>query len=239
MSELWEPSGGLWRPSRVDRRRYWKSASGGGGSSGPPAPPDVVFGTPVYGGDYANVTSIAMVMTGITSGQPILLFYSTINTDNIPTGITDTFATPYSWANILELSIDAAHVAVVYLGTGGTGTGGTITTTNVLADYPCCTAVPMKGADVTTPVVFGFINEIVIGVGPALGSINSFAGYGCAVYVCSGNPLSSGWTPPFTTSYQAYSGSNYGAIGLLSNLSPPQALPTIGPGKIEALVLVQ
>src|ERR1039457_1120521 len=68
------------------------------GPSGPGVP--ATFGTPVYGGDYADIASVAIPIAGVVSGQPLVLLVSSIN-DGVHapdvTDIADTFATPYTW----------------------------------------------------------------------------------------------------------------------------------------------
>ena len=143
----------------------------------------------------------------------------------------------------MEESVDASHVAVVYVGTGGSGTSGTITTTNVSGDYPCATAIACTGADKTTPHAFCAIAGLAISggaAGPWLGEINGLAGYGCLVYTCSGAALSGPWAGGLHRLTRPTSNWSFAALGYLGNVSGPLALPTgAGNGKIEALVLVQ
>lgn len=77
----------------------------------------VTFGTPVTG---TGSGSASLVLSGVTSGQPIMLAVASSGTP----AISDTFSTPYTWTRIqLEGALSA------YVGTGGAGTSGTITVT--------------------------------------------------------------------------------------------------------------
>lgn len=104
----------------------------------------VTFGTPVEV-DYANVTSMALAMSGVTSGQPIVVVYSTLNAPNAPTGISDSFSTPYTWTVVDSESTTATYLRT-YIGTGGAGTSGTITLTCAASTYPGAVAIPCIGA---------------------------------------------------------------------------------------------
>ena len=58
----------------------------------------VGFGTPVSA-NLSLTTSIPLSMSGVTSGQPIVVTVMSINYDTFLSGspITDTFSTHYTW----------------------------------------------------------------------------------------------------------------------------------------------
>lgn len=91
----------------------------------------VTFGTPVVN-NLANRTSFTLAMSGVTSGQPILVFdYEWIVVG--ASGISDDFATPYTWTRVQREAVAADAKAVeVWIGTGGAGTSGTITVTRAV-----------------------------------------------------------------------------------------------------------
>jgi hypothetical protein len=115
------------------------------GSGATPSAP-ATFGTPVYGGDYANVASVAIPITGVVSGQPLVLLVSSINDGTHapdPSNITDTFSTPYTWYRTCLYGSDTNHQGAFFLGTGGAGTSGTVTFTCPSATwYPGCILLP-------------------------------------------------------------------------------------------------
>jgi hypothetical protein len=105
----------------------------------------VTFGTPVEN-DYTNVTSMAFVMSGVVSGQPIVLVCSDVGTAAPSIGISDNFATPYTWT-VIDSNSDVTGLYLrTYIGTGGVGTSGTITLTCASGTYPGGVAVPCIGA---------------------------------------------------------------------------------------------
>jgi hypothetical protein len=107
-------------------------------------------GTPVTQ-QAITAVSYSLVMTGIVSGQPILL--ANFNTVGALTGtpIVDTFATPYTWTKI-----DGAYNAglvrseELWIGTGGVGNGGTITVTQPSAGHAAGAAIPLTNATTKT-----------------------------------------------------------------------------------------
>jgi hypothetical protein len=88
---------------------------------------NVTFGTPVV---YDNPTeafstSFAMALSGVTSGQPVVAVAFFYTGTSLPSGISDTFATPYTWTMIVESNSN--YPASLWIGTGGAGTSGTVT----------------------------------------------------------------------------------------------------------------
>ena len=90
-----------------------------------------------YGTYAANQTaafgsvSIPLALSGVTSGQPIVVFFSCSKyfSGSFATTWSDTFSTPYTWTVILNLTsaADANAQLGILVGTGGSGTSGTIT----------------------------------------------------------------------------------------------------------------
>jgi hypothetical protein len=104
----------------------------------------VTFGSQVQSGPESQPsTSCAMTMSGVISGQPIVVLYLAWSADE-PTGISDTFSTPYTWTLVDSLSATGERLST-YIGTGGEGTSGVITLTYASATVRAV-AVPCIGA---------------------------------------------------------------------------------------------
>jgi hypothetical protein len=88
----------------------------------------IALGTIKYSADISGPrTTYPIVMTGVTSGQPILLAHVAQGATSAVSGIADTFATPYTWTKVES---QATYQDVeLWIGTGGVGTSGTITVT--------------------------------------------------------------------------------------------------------------
>lgn len=105
----------------------------------------VTFATPVAVAD-SNVTSVAVAMTGVTSGQPIILVYFANVAPNLPSSVADTFSTPYTWT-VIDANVGAGGALQMYIGTGGAGTSGTINLTGITTGtFPGAIAVACIGA---------------------------------------------------------------------------------------------
>lgn len=103
----------------------------------------VTFGTPVVNHFPGSARStFDLVMSGVTSGQPILLFWFGWIGSGV-TGIADTFSTPYTWTRV-ETNSNTGNTVELWIGTGGVGTSGTITVTKS-GDHGGI-AVPCDGA---------------------------------------------------------------------------------------------
>ena len=82
----------------------------------------VTFATPV------SSTTGSVSLTGVTSGQPIVLF---VDFGSSPS-VSDNFTTPYTWTQVAVVSETGKSGTVykyAFIGTGGAGTSGTITLT--------------------------------------------------------------------------------------------------------------
>ena len=76
--------------------------------------------------DWAASGSETVALTGVASGQPIVVAIGIDGAETV-TGIADTFATPYTWEQVV-LS-DNGLSAAIWIGTGGSGTSGSVTVT--------------------------------------------------------------------------------------------------------------
>lgn len=90
----------------------------------------VAFGTPVSKTITASSTTVALAMTSVTSGQPLCLFITNASGSTVPT-IADNFSTPYSWTQVQTGLVGggASTGQYMFIGTGGAGASGTVTTT--------------------------------------------------------------------------------------------------------------
>ena len=86
-----------------------------------PAGPPVIV---IPGGE---VTAAVFVLSGVVSGQPLALFFGNLLSTGLPTGVSDTFQTPYTWT--LVQSATNLIAGALYIGTGGKGSSGTVTVT--------------------------------------------------------------------------------------------------------------
>jgi hypothetical protein len=95
---------------------------------------------------FALSTSLALPLTSVISGQPIVVFWFNNNTIQMPTGISDTFTTPYTWTAV-DSPVNTTYTigARSYIGTGGAGTSGTITLTSADLNTAGC-AIPLLNA---------------------------------------------------------------------------------------------
>lgn len=100
----------------------------------------VTFGTPVKVDLTSGLTSVDFVMPTVVSGQPIVVAVVQYPTST-PSGISDTFSTPYTWTVVDTPTASSTGLLRTYIGTGGVGTSGTITVA-VGASYSGGVAVP-------------------------------------------------------------------------------------------------
>ena len=85
----------------------------------------VTFGTPVVN-TMSSRTSFTLAMSGVTTGQPILVMTYGWSVAGA-SGITDDFATPYTWTKVVQKNTVNSTNTEVWIGTGGAGTSGTLT----------------------------------------------------------------------------------------------------------------
>jgi hypothetical protein len=105
----------------------------------------LAFGTPVISNISGQRTTWAAALTGITSGQPIVVVHATVASTGAATSIADTFAGHYTWTRVD--GDNTYHDLEIYIGTGGTGTSGTVTVTAPSALIGGA-VIPMVGASI-------------------------------------------------------------------------------------------
>ena len=105
----------------------------------------LAFGTPVISNISGPRTTWAAALSGVTSGQPIIVAHAAQGYTTALSSIADTFGGHYTWTQV-----DIAHTYIdceLYIGTGGTGTSGTVTITapsGLIGGF----VMPMIGASV-------------------------------------------------------------------------------------------
>ena len=103
----------------------------------------LAFGTPVITTLSGPRTTWTAALTGVTSGQPIILVHATQGYATALSSIADTFGGHYAWTRVD--GNNTYQDLEIYIGTGGTGTSGTVTVTapsGIIGGM----AVPMIGA---------------------------------------------------------------------------------------------
>jgi len=182
------------------------------------------FGTPVINQAFSpSRANFTLSMTGVVSGQPILVAYHAsiypAVTTNIST-ITDTFGTPYTWTKVdgyLDASVD--NDAEIWIGTGGVGTSGVITVTPAHTAACGGAAVPMIGASTAAGLlaidVHNCTNYSTSGISPSPPAISvtpTASGEGALL---AANSFGTPATPPTgeTTHFTLVSGGTNVTIG--------------------------
>ena len=152
-----------------------------------PSGSSLAFGLPVVNGSGNLRTSLTLSMTGIVSGQPILVVYSCQNTTTAVSTIADTFGGHYTWTRV-DGDATAGGDVEIWIGTGGTGTSGVITVTPVGSCQCEGTAYPLTGASTSAALaaVAAHGASGYIGTGNASLSLTPTADYQGALYVASG-----------------------------------------------------
>lgn len=153
---LWLPPMGQESISFADKLRSFRgllrmSPLGMMAPNNPNGP--VTFGTLVKAAPTAVGTSFALPsMSGVTSGQPIIVVLSASAGASNTYTISDNFSTPYTWTSVVTTVAGGTISLFMFIGTGGAGTSGTVTATIAAgpgnADFPFTTgfAVPCIGA---------------------------------------------------------------------------------------------
>ena len=88
----------------------------------------LAFGTPVVSNISGPRTTWAAALTGVVSGQPIIVVHATQGYTTALTSIADTFGGYYTWTRV-DGNNTGTQDLEIYIGTGGTGTSGTVTVT--------------------------------------------------------------------------------------------------------------
>jgi hypothetical protein len=135
----------------------------------------------------------------VTSGQPILFFYTDLVFDSFAT-LSDNFTVPYTWTTVQQ----EGDGAQVYIGTGGQGTSGTISISGLqfTGDTVSLMAVPCIGASTAPGLqaidVSGKATSST--AGPSLTPVNPGEG---AVYLAAGTTVVGGPSSPWVLTTQA------------------------------------
>ncbi len=179
----------------------------------------VTFGTPVAT-NMTTTTSFQFVMTGVTSGQPIVVMRYAWDTGD-PSSITDTFAGTYQWGIIDSQTFNGVRVQLI-IGTEGSGTGGTITV-NQSSSNAGGIAVACMGASTAHLGAAVATSGHNTGVGTTYTSPTltpTATGQG-AVYACAGTGNPTDPTAPWVTTDITTSGTR--TAGIATYESPPAA----------------
>lgn len=219
----------------------------------------VTFGTPGVAQFDSVGSGFTIPLAGVTTGQPIVL-YRTSTTNEGLSGITDTFATPYTWVQAVAFGWNGADTYTeMWIGTGGAGTSGNIVVTapsglNAGAAVSCIGASTASGLAALGPTGHffeqsaDFNHEILSPDTPAI--VPAVAGCGAVFAARSNQPIDGDRPPsPWVNTDITYTGDGnaYAAMATLSNPSSGVALTTaqwgvsvpteIGDNSIGLLVL--
>jgi hypothetical protein len=149
----------------------------------------VTFGTPVVQVLNANAKTMTFAMSGVTSGQPIVIVWSPFQY-NASSEVTysDTFSTPYTYTQIDNSLTTAGSGIVTAILTGGSGTSGTITiVTTYSNDEDGGVAIPCIGASTASGLSAVDVHGIAANAAsltPASVSLTPGASGEGAVYGC-------------------------------------------------------
>lgn len=119
----------------------------------------VGFGTGFSAGPAGGSSPASL--TGVVSGQPLIVFCSGTT---MPT-ITDTFATPYTYTQVT--STGAGSSCQLIVGTGGSGTSGTVTSSAGIICIASCTGASLaSGASIIDAYATSSSNTVTGSVTP-------------------------------------------------------------------------
>ena len=103
----------------------------------------IAFGVPVVT-PTGTVNPYTLALSGVVSGQPVMVANVTVLGAGVISSITDTFGGHYTWTKV---DGDASSYNVeLWIGTGGTGTSGNVVVTVGAGGTPAGAAIPMLGA---------------------------------------------------------------------------------------------
>jgi hypothetical protein len=83
--------------------------------------------------NFSVRTSYTLTLPSVGLGDPIVLVHYNITNNAVYLGaspITDTFTTPYLWTLVVRDFYGPDDFAEIWIGTGGSGSSGTVTVTN-------------------------------------------------------------------------------------------------------------
>ena len=163
----------------------------------------LAFGTPVINqiGLVAR-TTWAAALTGVVSGQPIIVVHITQGYTTALTSIADTFAGHYTYTRV-DGNNTGTQDLEIYIGTGGTGTSGTVTVT-AASGLIGGAAIPMTGASTSAGLGAVDVHGNTSGSGAGnLGlSLTPTAAWEGAIFAAlTADPYIAGYNPPFPSPY--------------------------------------
>ena len=82
---------------------------------------------PIFAASTNTTTTRTASISGHVSGQPLIVAIGCAGALGGTITVTDTFATPYTWTQVIE---DTVQNDFLFIGTGGAGTSGTVTISN-------------------------------------------------------------------------------------------------------------
>ena len=182
-------------------------------------------GTPVVKNYTSPVTSVAIALSGVQSGQPILFMVSCLNGSSLPSGNpTDNFSTSYTWSSLGAVSDSTMGECMqVWIGTGGSGSSGTVTSPTLSSGDWGGIAIPLVNASTASGTsavdAYSFTDNTTSSTSCATASETASAVEELAVafvttyYHITANP--SGWT----STALDLSTTQYGGCATLANPS--------------------
>lgn len=111
----------------------------------------LAFGTPGGSNISGPRTTWSVSLTGVVSGQPIILAHAVCGTNTLLISVADTFSTPYTWTVIDSNAAYGALAVRLLIGWGGVGTSGTVTVTAPSGSIGGV-AIPMTGASTSAGI---------------------------------------------------------------------------------------
>lgn len=194
---------------------------------GPNSPGPVAFGTIIASaaGGGSPPSDLELVMTAVVSGQPNLLIVAQNGTATAP-GISDNFATPYTWTQVDSVETTSFGCYLfAFIGTGGVGASGTIQVapgagaSELAAGAVAClrasTASGLSALDQYS--VGGNKGTSASAASPSL--TPSALGEGAFYGVVSSNAITSGPSSPWANAFSFTGSVNYSGYSAYSN--PP------------------
>jgi hypothetical protein len=172
-------------------------------------------------------TSYTLPISGAVAGQPILVL--SYNWDgNVISGITDNFATPHTYVAVESVATGDSEVEL-WIGTGGTGTSGTVTVTSLTTSLWGGMAFPLYGASAGVGLAAVDTHNHASALLTATLSLTPTAANEIAIYGAAPDSWSIASTPPappWAIATQLVNGGEVWAAGT-SYLSPANgvALP--------------
>lgn len=193
----------------------------------------LAFGTPVVSNISGPQTTWAAALTGVISGQPILVVHATQGYNTVLTSIADTFSTPYTYVKVD--GNNTTQDLEIYIGTGGVGTSGTVTVT-APSGLIGGLVIPMQGASTAAGLSAINTNGNSNGAAspPSLSLTPTAVGEGALYAFLTDSPYSPAPTFPVPNISTAilYSGGAVGRVGQYLYPANGVALAVAGVGNL-------